>query len=145
MPVYALGFPSAIELVEDTPFYVSSDVNIINGIVSTKTSIDGIKYIRHSATMTEGNSGGPLLNSDGAVVGVNTLGVDDTYFYSLQISEVTAILNALGINYTSAEEGSARQNSLPQKLHRVQQRQYCRNPRRQNSLTRPHYPLLFPR
>ena len=107
MPVYALGFPSAIELVEDTPFYVSSDVNIINGIVSTKTSIDGIKYIRHSATMTEGNSGGPLLNSDGAVVGVNTLGVDDTYFYSLQISEVTAILNALGINYTSAEEGSA--------------------------------------
>ncbi len=104
MEVYALGFPSAIELVEDTPFYVSSDVNIINGIVSTKTSIDGIKYIRHSATMTEGNSGGPLLNSEGAVVGVNTLGIDSTYFYSLQISEVTAVLNALGINYTSAVE-----------------------------------------
>lgn len=104
MEVYALGFPSAIEMVEDTPFYVSSDVNIINGIVSTKTSIDGIKYIRHSATMTAGNSGGPLLNSDGAVVGVNTLGIDSTYFYSLQISEVTSVLNALGINYTSAAD-----------------------------------------
>ena len=107
MEVYALGFPSAIELVEDTPFYVSSDVNIINGIVSTKTSIDGIKYIRHSATMTAGNSGGPLLNSDGNVVGVNTLGIDDTYFYSLQISEVTSVLNALGITYTSAAAGSS--------------------------------------
>lgn len=105
MPVYALGFPSAIELVEDTPFYVSSDVNIINGIVSTKTSIDGIKYIRHGATMTEGNSGGPLVNGEGAVVGVNTMGVDETYFYSLQISEVTAVLNALGITYTSAAAG----------------------------------------
>lgn len=104
MEVYALGFPSAIELVEDTPFYVSSDVNIINGIVSTKTSIDGIKYIRHSATMTAGNSGGPLLNSDGNVVGVNTLGIDDTYFYSLEISEVTSVLDALGITYTSADE-----------------------------------------
>lgn len=106
MDVYALGFPSAIELVEDTPFYVSSDVNIINGIVSTKTSIDGIKYIRHGATMTEGNSGGPLVNNEGAVIGVNTMGVDDTYFYSLQISEVTAVLKALGITYTSAEDGS---------------------------------------
>lgn len=104
MDVYALGFPSAIELVEDAPFYVSSDVNIINGIVSTKTSIDGIKYIRHGATMTEGNSGGPLVNDKGAVVGVNTMGVDDTYFYSLQISEVTAVLKALGISYTSAED-----------------------------------------
>lgn len=104
MEVYALGFPSAIEMVEDTPFYVSSDVNIINGIVSTKTSIDGIKYIRHSATMTAGNSGGPLLNSDGNVVGVNTLGIDDTYFYSLQISEVTSVLDALGITYTAAGE-----------------------------------------
>lgn len=107
MDVYALGFPSAIELVEDTPFYVSSDVSIINGIVSTKTSIDGIKYIRHGATMTEGNSGGPLVNKDGYVVGVNTLGVDDTYFYSLQISEVTAVLNALGITYTSSSDGGS--------------------------------------
>lgn len=107
MDVYALGFPAAIEMVEDTPFYVSSDVSIINGIVSTKTSIDGIKYIRHGATMTEGNSGGPLVNRDGAVVGVNTLGVDETYFYSLQISEVTSVLKALGIKYTSASAGGS--------------------------------------
>lgn len=103
MDVYALGFPNAIELVEDTPFYTSADVNITKGIVSKKATIDDIKYIRHSATMSDGNSGGPLVNSKGQVIGVNTMGVDDTYFYSLQISEVTAILDALGIMYRGAD------------------------------------------
>lgn len=103
MDVYALGFPSAIELVEDAPFYTSADVNITKGIVSKKATIDDIRYIRHSATMSDGNSGGPLVNSKGQVMGVNTMGVDDTYFYSLQISEVTAVLDALGIMYRSAD------------------------------------------
>lgn len=103
MDVYALGFPAAIELVEDTPFYTSEDVNITKGIVSKKASIDDIKYIRHSATMSSGNSGGPLVNSKGEVLGVNTMGIDDTYFYSLQISEVTSVLDALGITFRGAD------------------------------------------
>lgn len=104
MDVYALGFPAAIEFVEDTSFYTSEDVNITNGIVSKKATVDGIKYIRHSATMSEGNSGGPLVNRQGQVVGINTAGVDDTYFYSLQASELTSVLNALGITYRKAED-----------------------------------------
>lgn len=103
MEVFALGFPAAIEFVEDTSFYTSEDVNITNGIVSKKATIDGIKYIRHSATMSDGNSGGPLVNRQGQVVGINTAGVDDTYFYSLQISELTSVLNALGITFRQAE------------------------------------------
>lgn len=114
MDVYALGFPTAIELVEDTPFYTSADVNITKGIVSKKASIDDIKYIRHSAAMSAGNSGGPLVSSQGEVLGVNTMGVDDTYFYSLQISEVTSVLDALGITYRNAEETAEAAEPTPE-------------------------------
>lgn len=100
--VYALGFPSAIEIAQDATYYTSEDVNITDGIVSKFTSIDGVKYIQHSCVLSAGNSGGPLINRDGEVIGLNRASIADTYFYSVHISEITSILDALGINYTSS-------------------------------------------
>ncbi len=102
--VYALGFPAVIELFQDNSFYTSDDVAITKGIISKKTSIDGVKYIQHSAAITEGNSGGPLINENGEVVGLNQASVDETYFYSIQIDEVTSVLDALGVSYSLPPE-----------------------------------------
>lgn len=104
--VYALGFPAAIEIAQDATYYTSDDVNVTAGIVSKNTTLDSVSYIQHSATLSDGNSGGPLVNSNGEVIGLNRAGVDDTYFYSVHISEVTEILDMLGINYQKAGEGS---------------------------------------
>lgn len=104
--VYALGFPAAIEIAQDATYYTSDDVNVTAGIVSKTTTLDSVGYIQHSATLSDGNSGGPLVNNNGEVIGLNRAGVDDTYFYSVQISEVTEILDMLGINYQKAA-GSA--------------------------------------
>lgn len=110
--VYALGFPTAIELAQDATYYTSEDVNVTDGIVSKTTAIDGVDYIQHSAVLSSGNSGGPLLNSKGEVIGLNRAGIDDTYFYSVQAAEITSVLKALGIEYQEAVEASTAETAV---------------------------------
>lgn len=107
--IYALGFPSAAAGVQDDQIYTSEDVTITNGIVGKFQDVDNIRFILHNASLGHGNSGGPLVNSDGNVIGVNTMytDVDDAsnYYYSIAVNEIADVLDALGITYETA--GSA--------------------------------------
>ncbi len=40
--------------------------------------LDGVNYLQHDASITHGNSGGPLFNEYGEVVGINTWGISDS-------------------------------------------------------------------
>lgn len=65
-PIYTLG--SALGL----------SGTFSDGLVSTASRImDDVDYIQISAPISQGNSGGPLLNAFGEVVGVNTLGTSE--------------------------------------------------------------------
>lgn len=99
--VYTLGFPEDIQEAQDISYYTQEDVSVMNGIVSKKTTINGILFIQHSAVVSNGNSGGPLLNEAGHVIGMNQVLLNDGYYYSVHISEIASILDALGIPYTS--------------------------------------------
>lgn len=104
--VYALGFPWVKEYKSDKINYSPTDVVVTEGAVSSINTIDTVKYVQHSAKLDDGNSGGPLIYSDGttaSVVGVNVLSVshsDSTYYYSVHIDELIEALDTLGIEYT---------------------------------------------
>lgn len=105
--VYAMGYPAAISELTDFNYYSEDQVTVSKGSVSLcEMSNNGVPYIQHSASMTQGCSGGPLVDKNGYVVGLNTftyyLG-DATYYYSLKISEVTNALDMLGISYQTPD------------------------------------------
>lgn len=105
--VYALGFPVVPELVQDVQYYTYNDVTVTSNIVSKKVELNATPFIQHSAKISDGNSGGPLVqvSSDGvgSVVGINTSRVNENiesgYYYAMEINDVKDLLDALGITY----------------------------------------------
>jgi S1-C subfamily serine protease len=49
--------------------------SVSDGIVSGLRTVDGVPYVQTSAPISHGDSGGPLLNSHGAAIGVLTFGL----------------------------------------------------------------------
>ena len=68
--VLALGFPLADR--------IGSDLTVTRGIISSTRKIAGVDLFQTDAAINPGNSGGPLVNMDGAVIGVNTAKIDAT-------------------------------------------------------------------
>ncbi|MBN2075188.1 MAG: trypsin-like peptidase domain-containing protein [Dehalococcoidales bacterium] len=68
--VIAIGFPFS-SVLGDSP-------SLSKGVVSALRTIDGLKYIQTDASLNPGNSGGPLINTRGEVIGINTLKLSES-------------------------------------------------------------------
>lgn len=72
-PVVAIGYPANLSLGED----ISSTAGVISVVTSSErlpvpNSPTFDDLVQTDAPLNPGNSGGPLVNADGALVGVNT-------------------------------------------------------------------------
>ncbi len=141
-PVYTLGYPAVSDIFSKTteatgqttypsgyPVYRTS--SIYSGSVDDMTMTDGIisrfaifesqntEIIQTSADINSGNSGGPLINEDGIVLGINTWSsnesatVNGTEF----IDYVEAYLDSAGIPYNVGAGGvSSASTGIPWSL-----------------------------
>lgn len=72
--VWAIGAPESL------------DYTLTRGVVSAKErEINGQKYIQTDAAINHGNSGGPLMDDQGNVIGMNTLKMSDAEGIGLAI------------------------------------------------------------
>lgn len=82
--VYALGYPWANEL--------KGEMSVTQGVYSAKRKSDDgvVELIQTDASLNQGNSGGPLINSCGQVVGISVATIEDTQGLSFAISQKNA-------------------------------------------------------
>ena len=112
--VYALGYPGNADMINDG--YISATIQEItatDGTISRMIQADafGDTYvIQHTAHINHGNSGGPLVNEDGTVIGINTYGYGDNaseYFLSVYIDYAMNAMDELGISYDKVKPSDA--------------------------------------
>lgn len=94
--VYAMGFPA--DSVSTKDYNTKDDVSTVDGTVSKITVTGNVDIIEHTAPLNVGNSGGPLLDANNNVIGVNTF-IADKKNYSIQINYIKNGLDTFGIPY----------------------------------------------
>ena len=107
--VYALGFPG---IADDSSGYLPSttdDVTITEGKVTKEQfQAQGSNYLQVDAAISSGNSGGPLVDETGAVIGINSMVSDPAYGtglgYALYIDYAIDYFNTMGYPYTLASD-----------------------------------------
>ncbi|VAW74395.1 hypothetical protein MNBD_GAMMA12-151 [hydrothermal vent metagenome] len=106
MRVWTLGFPAA----SDTAGAISLEPILKDGVISIKrdmtlvTSTISTHMYEHSAVINGGNSGGPLLNNCGFVIGMNQSKASSTLiaqgtFWSIRSIELIKALSRLNIKF----------------------------------------------
>lgn len=118
-PVYAIGFPSVAEnyVADSVRKWGLNDSSFTSGIISRliTTSGTGVHNVQIDVSISPGNSGGPLVNQYGQVVGINAWGftesVDEQMEYAINIDEAITLLKLHSVPF-SLGTGKVQANNL---------------------------------
>jgi hypothetical protein len=99
--VYAVGYPGNVDQAQGlNPADLMSPTAPVKsrGAVSAGRSTKGFDTILHTAPIGSGNSGGPLLDGCGRVIGANSFGTvadttaDSEFYFAVSMREITRFL-----------------------------------------------------
>ena len=101
--VYSLGFSQS--LAENIMSgYTQEEVSLQEGnLESVSQELEGINYMIHQSATDVGELGGPVIDEDGYVIGLNQKMNEDSKVYALPIENIKDILDSYGIAYGSQE------------------------------------------
>jgi len=94
--VTIIGYPWSSDIGQDNPI----NPTVTTGSVSGKVMIAGTQVLQVQGDARPGNSGGPVLGEDGSVIGILTMGTDNTNNYLRPSNDIKALLgveNKLGL------------------------------------------------
>ena len=108
--VYALGYPAVVGDASATHYGID-DITSTDGMISQhmQYAYAGNTWVlMHTANISGGNSGGPLITEDGVVVGLNTYGFGESRenmnrYCAVYIDYAIEGLDELGIPYTLSD------------------------------------------
>jgi len=104
--VFAVGYPGNVDLAQGLSMgdLVSPQAAVkTRGYVSAGRSSKQFDTILHTAPIGAGNSGGPLLDACGRVIGVNSFGTvsdngtDSAFYFAISMREVASFLKQAGV------------------------------------------------
>jgi serine protease Do len=97
--VTVVGYPGLVEtfsVFDENSFYESS---FTRGQVSAKKNLkDGTPILQITAPVPNGNSGGPVLNDNGEVIGLVTFGPNDDFTFIFTSNTIQEFLDSANIN-----------------------------------------------
>lgn len=102
--VFALGYPGNVDLATAnsiSDYIAPKDPVRSQGNFSNRRTISGIDSVLHTAAIARGNSGGPLLDECGRVIGVNSFTTnsgdgDSSFGFAISNRELRRFLKSAG-------------------------------------------------
>lgn len=110
--VYALGYPGTATVGQDFKTFDQDDITLTKGVISKKMTPSFSTYdaFQMDTYISGGNSGGPLVDENGFVIGINSAGIEASGIdigmnYAIVADELIKILDSERIEYTMAGGG----------------------------------------
>lgn len=114
-PVFALGYPLANVM--------GSEIKFTDGKLSSKTGVQGnISMYQISVPIQPGNSGGPLFDYDGNLIGITSFGLNREYFnaenvnYAIKSSYLNNLVEVLSTSLELPKDQSIHHKTLTEKI-----------------------------
>ena len=109
--VYAIGYPLAFE----------GEASVSKGVLSARRSAGGIEFLQSDISLNSGNSGGPLINDKGELLGINTFATENASIGMSISSESLQIIisKLLDLKKVSYLEGERPKNHLNVVLNEI--------------------------
>lgn len=107
--VYAFGYPDTVLFNSDTLYYSDSQVVMTEGTIINTTVVDDIQVVENDAATDYNNFGGPLVNEDGYVIGMNLPVEEGSYSCALDSTKIAKVLDGLGVSYSKITDTAVAQ------------------------------------
>ena len=112
--VFVLGYPLTQAL--------GNEIKLTNGIISSRSGYQGnISTYQMSAPVQPGNSGGPMFDNKGNVIGIVVAGVPgaENVGYAIKTSYLKILIESAGLNIQFPANNTISTLSLAEKVKRV--------------------------